>query len=160
MLQIWCWVYINVVVYSLKTETPEEDRENRRRRSPPRTRSDFSDPRFAPDMYIFLHVERGSTRYKIKIYCLFRNILLNSACNRNLNSVYFPPYRGREDRRRDERKRRDLDRHGKSLSDSHRERERHERRRGSPRGRTRSQSRSRSGSRGKSRDRRGEKAAR
>ncbi|XP_063750842.1 RNA-binding protein 27 isoform X3 [Eleginops maclovinus] len=65
--------------------------------------------------------------------------------------------RPRDDRRRDERKRRDFDRHGKSLSDSHRERERHERRRGSPRGRSysrsRSRSRSRSGSRGKSRDR-------
>ncbi|KAF3841075.1 hypothetical protein F7725_006937, partial [Dissostichus mawsoni] len=65
--------------------------------------------------------------------------------------------RARDDRRRDERKRRDFDRHGKSLSDSHRERERHERRRGSPRGRSysrsRSRSRSRSGSRGKSRDR-------
>uniref|UniRef100_A0A4W6EY09 RNA binding motif protein 27 n=1 Tax=Lates calcarifer TaxID=8187 RepID=A0A4W6EY09_LATCA len=61
----------------------------------------------------------------------------------------------RDDRRRDERKRRDFDRHGKSGSDSHRERERHERRRGSPRGRSysRSRSRSRSGSRGKSRDR-------
>ncbi|KAI4813644.1 hypothetical protein KUCAC02_002878 [Chaenocephalus aceratus] len=65
--------------------------------------------------------------------------------------------RARDDRRRDERKRRDFDRHGKSLSDSHRERERHERRRGSPRGRSysrsRSRSRSTSGSRGKSRDR-------
>uniref|UniRef100_A0A8D0APT8 RNA binding motif protein 27 n=1 Tax=Sander lucioperca TaxID=283035 RepID=A0A8D0APT8_SANLU len=56
----------------------------------------------------------------------------------------------RDDRRRDERKRRDFDRHGKSVNDSHRER-----RRGSPRGRSysRSRSRSRSGSRGKSRDR-------
>uniref|UniRef100_A0A674NTF7 RNA binding motif protein 27 n=1 Tax=Takifugu rubripes TaxID=31033 RepID=A0A674NTF7_TAKRU len=69
-------------------------------------------------------------------------------------SVSFPLYRGRDDRKRDERKRRDPDRHGKSLSDSHRERERHERRRGSPRGRSYSRSRSRSGSRGKSRDRR------
>lgn len=75
-------------------------------------------------------------------------------------SVFFPLYRGRDDRKRDERKRRDPDRHGKSLSDSHRERERHERRRGSPRGRSYSRSRSRSGSRGKSRDRRGEKAVR
>uniref|UniRef100_A0A8C3FYZ8 RNA binding motif protein 27 n=1 Tax=Cyclopterus lumpus TaxID=8103 RepID=A0A8C3FYZ8_CYCLU len=61
---------------------------------------------------------------------------------------------GRDDRRRDERKRRDFDRHLKSGSESIRERERHERRRGSPRGRSysRSPSRSRSGSRGKSRD--------
>lgn len=36
-------------VSSLKTETPEEDRENRRRKSPPRTRSDFSDSRFVSD---------------------------------------------------------------------------------------------------------------
>uniref|UniRef100_A0A3Q1D9L5 RNA binding motif protein 27 n=1 Tax=Amphiprion ocellaris TaxID=80972 RepID=A0A3Q1D9L5_AMPOC len=68
-----------------------------------------------------------------------------------------PDNKYRDDRRRDERKRRDFDRHGKSSSDSHRERERHERRRGSPRGRSysrsRSRSRSRSGSRGKSRDR-------
>uniref|UniRef100_A0A3Q1G9F4 RNA binding motif protein 27 n=1 Tax=Acanthochromis polyacanthus TaxID=80966 RepID=A0A3Q1G9F4_9TELE len=68
-----------------------------------------------------------------------------------------PDNKSRDDRRRDERKRRDFDRHGKSSSDSHRERERHERRRGSPRGRSysrsRSRSRSRSGSRGKSRDR-------
>ncbi|KAK2828147.1 hypothetical protein Q5P01_019181 [Channa striata] len=92
----------------VEAETPEEERENRRRRSPLRTRSDFEP-------------------------------------------------RGRDDRRRDERKRRDFDRHGKSVSDSHRERERHERRRGSPRGRSysrsRSRSRSRSGSQGKSRDR-------
>uniref|UniRef100_A0A8D3DNW9 RNA binding motif protein 27 n=1 Tax=Scophthalmus maximus TaxID=52904 RepID=A0A8D3DNW9_SCOMX len=72
-------------------------------------------------------------------------------------------HRNRDDRRRDERKRRDFDRYGKSSSDSHRERERHERRRGSPRGRSYSRSRSRSGSRGKSRDKehrggRGEKA--
>uniref|UniRef100_A0A8D3D9R0 RNA binding motif protein 27 n=1 Tax=Scophthalmus maximus TaxID=52904 RepID=A0A8D3D9R0_SCOMX len=68
-------------------------------------------------------------------------------------------HRNRDDRRRDERKRRDFDRYGKSSSDSHRERERHERRRGSPRGRSYSRSRSRSGSRGKSRDKehRGEK---
>uniref|UniRef100_A0A671V1R4 RNA binding motif protein 27 n=1 Tax=Sparus aurata TaxID=8175 RepID=A0A671V1R4_SPAAU len=79
----------------------------------------------------------------------------------HFNSNIFPlthqPHRGRDDRRRDERKRRDFDRHGKSGNDSHRERERHERRRGSPRGRSysrsRSRSRSRSGSRGKSRDR-------
>uniref|UniRef100_A0A674MU62 RNA binding motif protein 27 n=1 Tax=Takifugu rubripes TaxID=31033 RepID=A0A674MU62_TAKRU len=75
------------------------------------------------------------------------------------NRSDFSDSRGRDDRKRDERKRRDPDRHGKSLSDSHRERERHERRRGSPRGRSYSRSRSRSGSRGKSRDRRGEKAA-
>uniref|UniRef100_A0A3Q0S545 RNA binding motif protein 27 n=1 Tax=Amphilophus citrinellus TaxID=61819 RepID=A0A3Q0S545_AMPCI len=73
------------------------------------------------------------------------------------------PRRNRDDRRRDERKRRDFDRHGKSGGDLHRERERHERRRGSPRGRSYSRSRSRSGSRGKSRDRehrggRGEKS--
>uniref|UniRef100_A0A8C4E567 RNA binding motif protein 27 n=1 Tax=Dicentrarchus labrax TaxID=13489 RepID=A0A8C4E567_DICLA len=75
----------------------------------------------------------------------------------NSNSNITQPHRSRDDRRRDERKRRDFDRHGKSGSDSHRERERHERRRGSPRGRSysrsRSRSRSRSGSRGKSRDR-------
>uniref|UniRef100_A0A8C5C4Y5 RNA binding motif protein 27 n=1 Tax=Gadus morhua TaxID=8049 RepID=A0A8C5C4Y5_GADMO len=63
----------------------------------------------------------------------------------------------RDDRRREERKRRDLERHGKGGggggSDSHRERERPERRRGSPRGRSYSRSRSRSGSRGKSRER-------
>uniref|UniRef100_A0A3Q3A9H6 RNA binding motif protein 27 n=1 Tax=Kryptolebias marmoratus TaxID=37003 RepID=A0A3Q3A9H6_KRYMA len=61
----------------------------------------------------------------------------------------------RDDRRRDERKRRDFERHGKGGGESHRERERHERRRASPRGRSysRSRSRSRSGSRGKSRDR-------
>ncbi|XP_056911505.1 RNA-binding protein 27 isoform X2 [Takifugu flavidus] len=70
------------------------------------------------------------------------------------NRSDFSDSRGRDDRKRDERKRRDPDRHGKSLSDSHRERERHERRRGSPRGRSYSRSRSRSGSRGKSRDRR------
>ncbi|TNN40309.1 RNA-binding protein 27 [Liparis tanakae] len=60
--------------------------------------------------------------------------------------------RGRDDRRRDERKRRDFDRHLKPGGDSIRERERHERR---PRGRSYSRSptsRSRSGSRGKSRD--------
>uniref|UniRef100_A0A7N6A6P9 RRM domain-containing protein n=1 Tax=Anabas testudineus TaxID=64144 RepID=A0A7N6A6P9_ANATE len=70
-------------------------------------------------------------------------------------SLTHQTHRSRDDRRRDERKRRDFDRHGKSGSDSHRERERHERRRGSPRGRSysRSRSRSRSGSRGKSRDR-------
>uniref|UniRef100_A0A3B3XLH1 RNA binding motif protein 27 n=1 Tax=Poecilia mexicana TaxID=48701 RepID=A0A3B3XLH1_9TELE len=64
------------------------------------------------------------------------------------------PCRSREDRRRDERKRRDFERHSKP-GEAHRERERHERRRGSPRGRSysRSRSRSRSGSRGKSRDR-------
>uniref|UniRef100_A0A8C6T9E4 RNA binding motif protein 27 n=1 Tax=Neogobius melanostomus TaxID=47308 RepID=A0A8C6T9E4_9GOBI len=62
-----------------------------------------------------------------------------------------------EERRRDDRKRRDFDRHGKSGSDSHRDRERHERRRGSPRGRSysRSRSRSRSGSRGKNQEHRG-----
>lgn len=65
----------------------------------------------------------------------------------------YQPHRSRDDRRRDERKRRDFDRHGKGVGDSHRERERHERRRGSPRGRSYSRSRSRSGSRGKSRDR-------
>ncbi|XP_006785019.1 RNA-binding protein 27 isoform X2 [Neolamprologus brichardi] len=71
------------------------------------------------------------------------------------NRSDFNESRNRDERRRDERKRRDFDRHGKSVSDSHRERERHERRRGSPRGRSysRSRSRSRSGSRGKSRDR-------
>uniref|UniRef100_H3DLI3 RNA binding motif protein 27 n=1 Tax=Tetraodon nigroviridis TaxID=99883 RepID=H3DLI3_TETNG len=121
-----------VVVKSdpVETETPEEDRENRRRKSPPRTRSDFSDSR------VFKQLSDT-----------FRNVRLDSACNRYLKSASFLAYRGREDRRRDERKRRDLDRHGKSWSDSHRERERHERRRGSPRGRSRS--RSKSGSRGK-----------
>uniref|UniRef100_A0A8D3CB36 RNA binding motif protein 27 n=1 Tax=Scophthalmus maximus TaxID=52904 RepID=A0A8D3CB36_SCOMX len=73
-----------------------------------------------------------------------------------VRKVVFPltrqSHRNRDDRRRDERKRRDFDRYGKSSSDSHRERERHERRRGSPRGRSYSRSRSRSGSRGKSRD--------
>uniref|UniRef100_A0A7N8YGJ3 RNA binding motif protein 27 n=1 Tax=Mastacembelus armatus TaxID=205130 RepID=A0A7N8YGJ3_9TELE len=82
---------------------------------------------------------------------------------KNYSNVFpsHQPHRSRDDRRREERKRRDFDRHGKSGSDSHRERERHERRRGSPRGRSysrsrsrsRSRTRSRSGSRGKSRDR-------
>lgn len=44
-------LYKKGFVYSLKTETPEEDRENRRRKSPPRTRSDFSDSRFVPDQH-------------------------------------------------------------------------------------------------------------
>lgn len=53
----WCkyasWLYIKVFICSLKPETPE-DRENRRRKSPPRNRSDFSDSRFASNLYIFL----------------------------------------------------------------------------------------------------------
>uniref|UniRef100_A0AAY4AVG2 RNA-binding protein 27 n=1 Tax=Denticeps clupeoides TaxID=299321 RepID=A0AAY4AVG2_9TELE len=62
------------------------------------------------------------------------------------------PCRSRDERRRDERKRRDVERHGKG-GESYRER--HERWQGSSRGRSysRSRSRSRSGSRGKSRGR-------
>lgn len=33
-------------VFSLKAETPEEERENRRRRSPLRNRSDFNESRY------------------------------------------------------------------------------------------------------------------
>lgn len=103
-----------------------------------------------------MYVKKRRYRLIIKLTSDTRNILPATG----IYSVSFPLYRGRDDRRRDERKRRDPDRHGKSVSDSHRERERHERRRGSPRGRSYSRSRSRSGSRGKSRDRRGEKVAR
>lgn len=46
-------LYIEVFICSLKPETPE-DRENRRRKSPPRNRSDFSDSRFASNLYIFV----------------------------------------------------------------------------------------------------------
>ncbi|KAM9728109.1 RNA-binding protein 27 isoform 3-T3 [Menidia menidia] len=124
----------------VEAETPEEERENRRRRSPLRSRSEFN--------------ESSPVRSLKNINTEMRRLL---SCSKPVqgdgNSGALPltrlPHRSRDDRRREERKRREFERHGKSASDSHRERERHERRRG----RSHSRSRSRSGSPGKSRDR-------